>query len=149
MVAGVTCKLRALSREKGQRCVVILSNDVRAEADFADLVKFILAVEERWQPLRAPANSTPSYNVPGYQSAMIRKTGHKLTFDLYDEFSASYVQKYYSYAEADVAAELHRQHCYRVRFNDDPKHPVILEIVEEIEPKTLETKATASDTANG
>ena len=28
--------------EKSQRCVVILSNDVRAEADFADLVKFIL-----------------------------------------------------------------------------------------------------------
>jgi CubicO group peptidase (beta-lactamase class C family) len=28
--------------EKGQRCVVILSNDVRAEAGFADLVKFIL-----------------------------------------------------------------------------------------------------------
>lgn len=28
--------------EKSQRCVVILSNDVRAEAGFADLVKFIL-----------------------------------------------------------------------------------------------------------
>lgn len=28
--------------EKGQRCVVILSNDVRAEAGFADLVKFVL-----------------------------------------------------------------------------------------------------------
>jgi hypothetical protein len=28
--------------EKGQRCVVVLSNDVRAEAAFADLVKFIL-----------------------------------------------------------------------------------------------------------
>jgi CubicO group peptidase (beta-lactamase class C family) len=28
--------------ERGQRCVVILSNDVRAEAGFADLVRFIL-----------------------------------------------------------------------------------------------------------
>jgi CubicO group peptidase (beta-lactamase class C family) len=28
--------------EKSQRCVVVLSNDVRAEASFADLVKFIL-----------------------------------------------------------------------------------------------------------
>ena len=28
--------------EKSQRCVVILSNDVRAEAGFADLVKAIL-----------------------------------------------------------------------------------------------------------
>jgi len=28
--------------EKTQRCVVVLANDVRAEASFADLVKFIL-----------------------------------------------------------------------------------------------------------
>ena len=28
--------------ERSQRCVVILSNDVRAEAGFADLVKIIL-----------------------------------------------------------------------------------------------------------
>jgi hypothetical protein len=28
--------------EKSQRCVVVLSNDVRAEAGFADLVMFIL-----------------------------------------------------------------------------------------------------------
>ncbi len=28
--------------EAGQRCVVILSNDVRSEAGFAELVKFIL-----------------------------------------------------------------------------------------------------------
>ena len=28
--------------ERGQRCVLILSNDVRAEARFADLVKFVL-----------------------------------------------------------------------------------------------------------
>jgi hypothetical protein len=28
--------------EAGQRCVVILSNDVRSEAGFADLVRFIL-----------------------------------------------------------------------------------------------------------
>jgi hypothetical protein len=28
--------------EPSQRCVIILSNDVRAEAGFADLVRFIL-----------------------------------------------------------------------------------------------------------
>jgi len=28
--------------EKGQRCAVILSNDVRAEAGFAELVRFLL-----------------------------------------------------------------------------------------------------------
>jgi ribonuclease HI len=72
-----------------------------------------------------------------YRSAMIRKTGHKLTFDLYEESSASYVEKCHAYAEASVAAELHRQHCYRVRFNDNPKHPLIVEILEEVAPATL------------
>ncbi len=28
--------------ERGQRCVVLLSNDVRAEAAYADLVRFVL-----------------------------------------------------------------------------------------------------------
>ena len=28
--------------EAGQRCVLVLSNDVRSEAGFAELVKFIL-----------------------------------------------------------------------------------------------------------
>jgi len=67
-----------------------------------------------------------------YRSGMI--------FDLYDESSASFVQKYHAYAEADVAADLHRQHCYRVRFNENPKHPVIMEILEEVSPTTLELK---------
>jgi hypothetical protein len=38
--------------EVGQRCVVILSNDVRSEAGFADLVRFILgdtAVPYDWE----------------------------------------------------------------------------------------------------
>jgi ribonuclease HI len=67
-----------------------------------------------------------------YRSGMIRKTGHKITFDLYDEPSASYSQKCFAYADANVAFELHRQHCYRVSFNNDSKHPIILSILEEI-----------------
>ena len=67
-----------------------------------------------------------------YRSALIRKTGHKITFDLYDEPSASYSQKCFAYADAQVASELHRQHCYRVSFNNDPKHPFILSILEEV-----------------
>jgi ribonuclease HI len=67
-----------------------------------------------------------------YRSGLIRKTGHKITFDLYDELSASYSQKCYAYADAHVASELHRQHCYRVSFNSDPKHPMILGVFEEV-----------------
>jgi ribonuclease HI len=72
-----------------------------------------------------------------YRSGMIRKTGHKITFDLYDEPSASYSQKCYAYTEAHIAFELHRQHCYRVRFNNDPKHPVIACILEVMDCATL------------
>jgi ribonuclease HI len=68
-----------------------------------------------------------------YRSGLIRKTGHKITFDLYDEPSALYSQKCFAYTDAKIASELHRQHCYRVSFNDDPKHPVILSIVEEVD----------------
>ena len=67
-----------------------------------------------------------------YRSGIIRKTGHKITFDLYDEPSASYSQKCYAYTDAHIASELHRQHCYRVNFNNDPKHPIILSILEEV-----------------
>jgi ribonuclease HI len=68
-----------------------------------------------------------------YRSGLIRKTGHKITFDLYDEPSASYSQKCFAYTDANVASELHRQHCYRASFNNDPKHPIILGIVEEVD----------------
>jgi hypothetical protein len=63
---------------------------------------------------------------------LIRKTGHKITFDLYDEPSASYSQKCFAYTDAHVASQLHRQHCYRVSFDNDPKHPIILSILEEV-----------------
>ena len=49
-----------------------------------------------------------------YRSGLIRKTGHKITFDLYDEPTASYSQKCFAYTDVKVASELHRQHCYRV-----------------------------------
>jgi ribonuclease HI len=68
-----------------------------------------------------------------YRSGLIRKTGHKITFDLYDEPSASYTQKCFAYADANVASELHRQHCYRVSFNNDPRYPIIQSIVEEVD----------------
>jgi hypothetical protein len=44
----------------------------------------------------------------------------------------SYVESCYAFATTALAAELHRQHGYRVRFNDNPKYPQILELVEEV-----------------
>ena len=67
-----------------------------------------------------------------YRSDLIRKAGHKLSFDLYDESMERFLQKHYAYAASSVASELHRQHCYRVAFNDDSKHPRIIAILEEV-----------------
>jgi hypothetical protein len=35
-------------------------------------------------------------------------------------------------AEVVIAAQLYRQHCYRVQFNTDPKHPLIEELITEL-----------------
>ena len=67
-----------------------------------------------------------------YRSGMIRKTAHKLIFDVFDELTNSYVDKHFSYAESSTAARLHRKHCYQVRFNNDAKHPMIEEILDEL-----------------
>ena len=67
-----------------------------------------------------------------YRSALIGRTGHKITFDLYDEPSASFSQKCFAYTVAHLASQLHRQHCYRVSFCNDPKHRIILSILEEV-----------------
>ena len=79
-----------------------------------------------------------------YRSALLRKTGHKITFDLYDDTTAVYREKCYAYAEREIADQLHRQHCYRVAFNSDPKHPVIITIVEEL-PSAALAPTPASD----
>jgi hypothetical protein len=73
-----------------------------------------------------------------YRSGIIGKRSHKITFDLYDEKAARYAEKCYAYAEIDMVSQLHRQHCYRVRFNDVPKHPMIEEVIEEIACASLE-----------
>jgi len=52
-----------------------------------------------------------------YRSGIIGKTDHKITFDVFDDGVASYVQKCHAYADVAIASQLHRQHCYRVRFN--------------------------------
>jgi len=49
-------------------------------------------------------------------------------------------------ASTALAAELHRRHGYRVRFNDDSNYPKILEIVEEVPlPKPRATAEQKSE----
>jgi len=67
-----------------------------------------------------------------YRSSLIRKTEHKITFEVVNPETGAYVLKCFAYADAAVAAQLHRQHCYQVRFNADPKNPLIEELLAEV-----------------
>jgi ribonuclease HI len=84
------------------------------------------------------------------QSAMVRpyrkkrmKNGEwKIRFDVINEDGLNYAGSYYAYASPQLTlAELHSQNGYRVRFNDDPKHPQIVELLEKVElPNTKKPK---------
>ncbi len=76
------------------------------------------------------------------QSAMIHpyrkkkmKNGEwKIRFDVISEEGRGYVESCYAYASLELTlAELHSQNGYRVRFNDNPKHPQIVELLEKVE----------------
>jgi len=83
-----------------------------------------------------------------YRSSMLRKTAHKITFDLYDDATRSYVSKCYAYTEPSLAADLHRQHCYRVKFNQEAGNPVILGIIQEVQCNSLEISTPAALSPN-
>ena len=62
----------------------------------------------------------------------MRKGENKVRFDLADG-SGTFVQSCYAYASPVIVSELHRQHLYKVQFNDDPKYPQIIGVLEEID----------------
>lgn len=67
-----------------------------------------------------------------YRKKLMRSTEEKLRFDTLSEDGQNYVASFYAFATTVLAAELHRQHGYKVRFNDDPNYPQILECIEEV-----------------
>jgi ribonuclease HI len=67
-----------------------------------------------------------------YRTGLIRKTDHKVIFDLWDCLAEAFTAKCVAYTDAVLINQLHRQHCYRVRFNANPMHPIIVSITEEV-----------------
>jgi hypothetical protein len=57
---------------------------------------------------------------------------NRISFDIFIEGTQTYETKFYAFATPAMAAELHRWHGYRVRLNDDPNYPRILECIEEM-----------------
>jgi hypothetical protein len=69
-----------------------------------------------------------------YRKNLLGNDEEKVRFDVFSEDTQRYVGSCYAFAPIYLAAELHRQHVYRVRFNDNPRYPQLLEIVEELLP---------------
>jgi len=58
------------------------------------------------------------------------KQVYKITFDLYDEESESYISKHFGYTKTDF--NLKRNTCFKVRFDGNKRYPVM------VEAKTIE-----------
>jgi hypothetical protein len=72
---------------------------------------------------------------------------NKFVFEVFDETSSTYVSKHIAYCSPAIGAELHRQRGFRVRLNDNPKYPQILEVLEEVAlPKTERKKRSTTRT---
>jgi hypothetical protein len=80
---------------------------------------------------RFPAKGQSAVIRP-YRKNLLGGGEEKVRFDIFSEGTQTYVESCYAFASTFLAAELHRQHGYRVRFNDSQKYPQILEIVEEV-----------------
>ena len=80
---------------------------------------------------RFPAQGQSAVIRPYRKNAMGRGE-NKVRFDVLSEETQSYTESCYAFATPAMAAELHRQHLYRVRFNGNPLYPQIVEIVEEV-----------------
>lgn len=66
-----------------------------------------------------------------YRKKKMKNGEWKIRFDVVSEDGKGYVGSCYAYASPELAlGELHSQNGYRVRFNDDPKHPQIVDLIE-------------------
>jgi ribonuclease HI len=67
-----------------------------------------------------------------YRSQMIRKEHHRVTFDVFDPACGNFTHKCRAYVPEALIGDLHRHHCYQVRFNAEPGYPLIVGIVGEL-----------------
>jgi hypothetical protein len=67
-----------------------------------------------------------------YRSQTIRKEHHRIFFDVFDPARGEFTRKCRAYVVETLKGDLHRHHCYQVRFNAEPQYPVIVEILNEL-----------------
>jgi ribonuclease HI len=80
--------------------------------------------------------------VRAYRKSPMKNRSLKIRFDLISDDGLDYVESCFAYASPELTFDLHSANGYRVRFNDDPMHPQIVEILEKVElPKKREETA--------
>jgi ribonuclease HI len=67
-----------------------------------------------------------------YAKKPVSKDAERLSFNMFNEDARVYESKFYAFTTPLMAFGMHRWHGYRVRFNDNPKHPQILQCIEEV-----------------
>jgi ribonuclease HI len=78
-----------------------------------------------------------------YAKKLVSKDEERISFNVFDEVNRTYESKFYASATSSMAFDLHRWHGYRVKFNDNPQYPQILECKEEVAVPTKPTTARA------
>lgn len=78
-----------------------------------------------------PANGQTDVIFP-YAKKIRLKRDNQISFNIFDEATQSFRDKFYAFATATIGAEVHRNHAHRVRFNAEPGYPQMLECIEEV-----------------
>jgi ribonuclease HI len=94
--------------------------------------------EERGGATLFPANNQ-ELTIRVYAHHPAGKEDCRVSFSVFSEEENKFVGKHRAYATGKDVGEIHRHHCYTVRFNDDPHYPVfeIVELLENCPDRTL------------
>jgi len=78
-----------------------------------------------------------------YQSGTARRGLELYKFQVYDEVRKDFFEKFEAYVNASIGSNLHRQNVYRVRMNDVPRFPQIVEILEKLKERDIVVSTVA------
>lgn len=67
-----------------------------------------------------------------YAKKPVSREVERLSFNIFNEVKQLYEFKFYAFTTPLLAFTMHRWHGYRVQFNNNPKHPQILQCTEEV-----------------
>jgi ribonuclease HI len=90
------------------------------------------------------ANQVLVVHVAGSKTAG-KSRENRFVLEVFDEQSKQYIAKHIAYCAPNVGVQLHRRRGFRIRLNDNPLYPQILEVLEEVPlPKSERKKAGKS-----